>query len=151
MCKFLFWMVHCGIWKRHIVGYVGLVYCWAASCAFFPKDSSWGELPEISILLFMLMVLVYQFDYTLYWYNGLITDTDTHNLLDNFYTGCLPREMTRKSSIDSFNKAWTTMSAIQGKNIQPVSQFDDWNPLHADPSFIWPGLRLSQMSQYWFW
>ena len=27
MCTFLFWMVHCGIWNRCIVGVVGLVHC----------------------------------------------------------------------------------------------------------------------------
>ena len=26
MCIFLFWMVHCGIWKRCILGFVKLVY-----------------------------------------------------------------------------------------------------------------------------
>ena len=27
MCTYLFWLVHCGIWKRCIVGFVKLVYC----------------------------------------------------------------------------------------------------------------------------
>ena len=27
MCTFLFWMVHCGIWERCIVGFVQRVYC----------------------------------------------------------------------------------------------------------------------------
>ena len=27
MCTFLFWLVHCGIWTRCIVGFVRLVYC----------------------------------------------------------------------------------------------------------------------------
>ena len=27
MCTFLFWMVHCGIWDRYIVGFVSMVYC----------------------------------------------------------------------------------------------------------------------------
>ena len=31
-CTFLFWMVHCGIWDRCIVGFVNLVYCIIASC-----------------------------------------------------------------------------------------------------------------------
>ena len=28
MCTFLFWMEHCGIWNRCILGLVKLVYCW---------------------------------------------------------------------------------------------------------------------------
>ena len=27
MCTFLFWMLHCGIWNRCILGFVKLVYC----------------------------------------------------------------------------------------------------------------------------
>ena len=27
MCTFLFWMVHCGIWNRCILGFVRLLYC----------------------------------------------------------------------------------------------------------------------------
>ena len=30
MCTFLFWMEHCGIWNRCILGFVKLVYCWSS-------------------------------------------------------------------------------------------------------------------------
>ena len=32
MCTFLFWMVHCGIWDRCIVGFVDMINCDPGSC-----------------------------------------------------------------------------------------------------------------------
>ena len=35
MCTFLFWMVHCGIWDRCIVGCVNLIYWWKLCLCLF--------------------------------------------------------------------------------------------------------------------
>ena len=47
MSTFLFWMVHCGIWDRCIVGFVNLVNCWG----YIPDSLSWchehcGQVPD---------------------------------------------------------------------------------------------------------